>query len=224
MSLNSKIVDPATGLTARVEPDRSLRVMPMPYPPTSDHPVEVFRVKMALPDGSTSMLVDGSVTEKIFSVNADRISDIYITQLSFLIVDASATLAKFGNLTALTVGCSLEYDSTRGSVVIDNALKSNFDLVRLCAGEPSFGSGGDAFRGNNVIGNSDAFFPSLDIQDVFGMPYGIRLGQGSDQALRFHIHDDITLMDAMDVIAFGFRRFTPSDPNLSIQIDTPIGG
>lgn len=156
------------------------------------------------------MVVDGSTNPVTFCISADSVDDIYVTSISFVIVDASATLNKFGNITALTNGCEFFYESTEGQVTIHESLKSNFDFVRLCNGSPAFGDGASAFRAGNVLGNSEGYLPSFDMR-IFGFPYGIRLRAGTDQRVSIVINDDITGIDQMDAIAYGFRRLNKSN-------------
>jgi hypothetical protein len=157
-------------------------------------------------DGITnSMLVNGSVTKQYFWVDAEPGYDIYITSLSFLIADANATLVQFGAITALTNGCRLFYENPEGAINIGTTLRSNFDIVRLCLGNPSFGSGTEAFRGSNVVGTSEAFIPVLDFR-TFGFKWGIRLLNNTEDRLAFEINDNVTALDALNVVAYGFRR------------------
>jgi hypothetical protein len=157
--------------------------------------------------GSEDMIVDGSTTVQDFYIGASPDGDRYVQTLAFTISDASASLNQWGNLSALTNGCQLIYqDSTSGDVIIADSLKTNFDFVQLCNFEPSFGTGSAAFLASNVSGASEAFVPILDISDVFGLTYGIRLPKGSDKKLILRIQDNATGIDRFDVKAFGFDR------------------
>ena len=186
--------------------DGSLPVTQNTFPVlTKQDETLIFRAAMTTSAGASDMKVDGSSTNVQFSINADVNDDIYITSLSFVISDASATFNKFGNLTALTNGCEFFYETTEGKVVIHDALKSNFDFVRLCNGNPPFGDGASAFRAGNVSGNSEAYLPVFDTR-VFGFPWGIRLRAGTEQKIVLTIKDDCTGVDQFDAVAYGFRR------------------
>ena len=152
------------------------------------------------------MLVDGSVTPVDFFVEAPQDADLYVTRLSFIVVDQNASLNTFGNIPALTVGCRLFYTDELGEVVIAEALQTNFDIVRLGSGLPSFGDGTTAFIANNVDFISEGIIPILDFKDTFGFRWGLELRNGSTQKLILQIRDDITGIDAMDVICYGFLR------------------
>jgi hypothetical protein len=156
--------------------------------------------------GSNDMQVDGGTTPVEFWVQANQNYDLYIANLSFVIADASATLNKFGNITALTTGCDLEYFSDTGTITVASALKSNFDFVRLCLGNPPFGDGAGAFRASNVESTSEGYIPVLDFKQVFALPWGIRLRAGTTDKVILRVNDLTTGVDAFNCIAYGFTR------------------
>lgn len=209
MSVKTTIVDGrGTGNEVKVSDQGFLYTQPAPYPPAGEDTImTVYREFLTLNNDrtTTSMLVNGATTRQYFWVNAEPDSDIYITSLSFLIADANATLVQFGALAALTNGCRLFYENTEGQINIGTALRSNFDVVRLCLGTPAFGTGADAFRGTNVVGASEAFIPVLDFR-TFGFRWGIRLLNGTQNRLAFEIADNVTALDAFNIVAYGFRR------------------
>lgn len=83
-------------------------------------------------------------------------------------------------------------------------LKSNWDFVRLCLGNPSFGDAG-AFRVNNVSGTSEGYIPVLDLTKLIP-PYGIKLDMGTNQKLVLEIRDDVQGVDSFNAICYGFDR------------------
>lgn len=152
------------------------------------------------------MLVDGSVTPVDFFVEAPQDQDLYVTRISFIVVDQNMSLNNFGNIPALTNGVRLFYIDELGEVDIADALQTNFDIVRLCSGLPSFGDGTTAFIANNVDFISEGIIPILDLKDTFGFRWGLEFRNGSTQKLILRIQDDITGIDAMNVIVYGFLR------------------
>jgi len=213
MSLKSKIVGDNNVSVTVDDIDNSLLVSAVPYPPIIEQRVIPFRqflTQDGTAAGTSSMLVDGSVTNVDYYVQAHSTRDRYITTLSFLIADASASLNKFGNITALTNGCSLFYErqgtEVSGAINIHNALKTNFDFVRLGFGNPTFGDAGTVFRINNAVGASEGYIPILDLRTIMP-PYGIKLDLGTTQKLVLRIRDDVSTIDGFDCIAYGFDRF-----------------
>jgi len=210
MGLDVKIKDGGgTGTEAKVGNDGDLYVTNIGLPPKNVtavlRPYSSFLTNEA---GSEDMQVSATLAiPQDFYIEATGDGDRYIQTLAFTIADAGAGLSDFGNITALTNGCQLIYqDSELGDVVIGDALKSNFDFVQLCNFEPTFGTGTESFRANNVTGTSEAYVPVLDITDVFGLPYGLRLPANSTKRLAIRVRDTTTGVDRFDVKAFGFDR------------------
>ena len=199
-----------TEITAKVDNSRALCVIENPFPPFGvNSGMRIFRQYLTddgTSTGSNDMAVDGSSTNVEFWVQADPDKDRYITSLSFVIADAGADANQFGNITALSNGCQLEYEDTLGVVTIHEALTTNFEFVRLCQGSPAFGTGASAFRVPNVAGNSEAYIPVLDLREVFGFKWGINLQAGTDQKLVLRIRDNVSGIDQFDCIAYGFDR------------------
>jgi len=172
-------------------------------------PFRQFLTDDGLSTGSNDMQVDGSVTPVQFWIPADDENDRYLTTLSFLIGDANMNLSLFGASAALTNGCKLFYTSVKGETLIADELQSNFDFVRLCLGEPAFGTGANAFIASKVTsaGASDnAIIPVLDLTK-FLPPFGIKIDKGTTQKLILEVQDNTTGVDAFNVVASGFDRF-----------------
>lgn len=208
--IDVKVIGGGGGKTARVTNENSLSTEDTGLPPQT--PVgrgQVFRqflTATGASGGSSDLRVDGSTTPVEFWVAADSTYDLYLQNISFVIADASAVLNKFGNLTALSTGCDFEYFADGGTTTIASALQSNFDFVRLCLGSPSFGDGTAAFRAGNVQGTSEGYIPVLNLKEVFGLSWGVRLRPGTSDKLLIRINDDVTGVDAFNAIAYGFTR------------------
>lgn len=195
---------------ASVEKSGAVSVVERPFPPfgvqQNVRPFRQFMTDDGTPTGSSDMLVDGSVTPVDFFVEAPQDQDLYVTRISFIVVDQNMSLNNFGNIAALTNGVRLFYIDELGEVDIADALQTNFDIVRLCSGLPSFGDGTTAFIANNVDFISEGIIPILDLKDTFGFRWGLEFRNGSTQKLILQIRDDITGIDAMNVIVYGFLR------------------
>ena len=126
--------------------------------------------------------------------------------ISFEVADAGAVLNDFGSLPELTNGvkfCWVTQDL--GTYIFDEGIKSNWDLVRLCGGVPSFGDGAGAFRASNVSGTSEGYIPTFDTQKLFGLPWGLRLKKGTLDRLEIIVRDNISNIDSFNAIAYGIR-------------------
>jgi hypothetical protein len=209
MSIKTNIEDGSgKGYLAKVSPEGFLFTQEAPYPPSSEETkITVYREFLTLNnDGTTTdMRVNGSTTSQIFYINAEPDFDIYITTVSFLIADAGASLNEFGGIVALTNGCRFYYEDVNGEINIGTNLVSNFEFVRLCQGNPSFGGGNSAFLANNVVGSSEAFIPVFDFRN-FGFKWGLKLVASSQNRLVLEINDNVTALDGFNAVAYGFRR------------------
>lgn len=204
--IKSSIIDSRNGNTLRVGEEGAINVYLIPKPAPTNQKVLPYVDFLKLEGvGTTSMLVDGSITNQDFFINA-KSYDIYINSLVFVIADAGALLNQFGALTALTNGLEFYYFSqTEGKYTIEDGLKTNFDMVRLANFEPSFGSGNDSFKAFNVSGASEAFVGIIDLEDIFGVQWGLKLSKDSTDKLGFIVKDDISAIDAMNIKCYGIR-------------------
>jgi len=208
--LKTKITDgQGTGIDANVNEQNALLVSVCSDPPLIPNKRKIFRQYLTVdgtPTGSSVMKVDGSSTNVDFWVPSDANNDRYITAVSFIIADASAALNKFGAVTALTNGCVFEYSRGSGDIVtIHNALKSNFDFVRLCLANPSIGQQANAFIANNIVGASEGVLPTFFFTTILP-PYGLKLSAGTMARLTLRVRDDCSGVDGFDAIAYGFER------------------
>ena len=209
---NVSMIDKRTGKPVRIGEEGEQYVVVHPHPPKDEVatgtpvPFRQYFTDTGLSTGSNDMQVDGATTETQFYIKASQDKDIYIGRVSVVIADASATLNKFGNITALTNGVEFAWVSQDlGTTVIHEAMKTNFDFVRLGGGSPAFGDTAGAFRASNVSGNSEAYIPQIDFSEIFGMPWGVRLRKGTEDRLCFVVKDDTRGVDLFDAIGFGIE-------------------
>jgi len=212
MSIKTNIEDGSgKGYLAKVSPEGFLFTQEAPYPPSSEETkITIYRQFLTLNnDGTTSdMRVNGATTPQIFYINAEPDFDIYITTVSFIIAGPGASLSEFANLSALSNGCRFYYEDNNGEINIGTNLTSNFEFVRLCQGNPSFGGGGSAFLANNVVGTSEAFIPVFDFRN-FGFKWGLKLAASSQNKLVLEINDNLSPsanLTGFNAVAYGFRR------------------
>lgn len=210
MSLQVQIHDSKNAQNVSVE-NNALLTVSEPYPPFGKSKTYLFRQHMTMDGtstGTSSMKVAGTLAVPVkFYVSAGKNDDRYITNISFLLSGAGATLSEFCSDPALINGCKIYYERESGIKIIHESLKTNFDFIRLSLGNPAFGDAAGAFRAPNVIGSSEAYIPVVDLTKIIP-PYGIKLDAGTNQRIVFEIRDDTTSASivALDAIAYGFDR------------------
>ena len=208
MGLSAYLTDKRNGSSAKLE-DGALTVVTRPWPPLEEQKAQPFRqflTTTGLVGGTSDMQAVGTLAAPIeFWIPADKTNDRYVTSLSFVIADQNCTLALFGTVTALTNGCRIFYERSSGEINLHSTLKTNFDFVQLCLGQPAFGDANTAFRAANIFGSSEAYIPVLDLT-VMNPPFGIRLSRGTQQRLVLQVRDTTTGVDRFDCVATGFDR------------------
>jgi len=205
--LKTSLHDQKNGHSLAIEEDGSVNVYVIPQPPKEAEQITLPIAEYMKLNGTgvTAMNVNGSVNQQDFYVQA-REYDIYINTVVFDIADAGASLEKFGALTALTNGLEFYYfNQTQGKYTIESGLKSNYDMIKLANFQPAFGSGNEAYKLTNVVGASESYVGVIDLEDVFGLQWGLKLKAYSTDRLGFIVKDNITGIDAMTVKIYGIR-------------------
>jgi len=149
--------------------------------------------------GDNDMRVNGSTNNVDFYIKADNEYDIYIKTLSVKLADAGAAFNEFGNLSSLTNGVQIEWFSqSLGDFEIHDGIKDNLEWFRLSKQTPTIIdlSGGGA----------DAVLTTIDMGELFGNPWGVRLKQNSTEKLILRVRDNLsTGIDEFNVIGYGVK-------------------
>jgi hypothetical protein len=194
------------GTIMDVNGERQIPVVVHPHPPKGEVDTGTpFVAYFTDSGGSSDMAVNGSSTNVAYCIRAEETRDVYIKTLSIIIADASQTLQEFGNTNAaLTNGVLFRWStSDKGTAVINDSLKTNFDFVRLAGGTPA--PGNNYLVTNAIPTNIEAYIPVIDLESIFGLPYGIRLRRGTKDKLEFVVRDDCSAVDQFDILGYGFK-------------------
>lgn len=154
-----------------------------------------------IPGGSAQMAINtGTLAAPItFYIRSDPVYDLLITRLKFFISGSASKLNEFGTGTALTNGCRLFYRSSDGTEEqINPLIQTNYDLVRLAAGTPAFGTGTASYQITNAVGTAEAFHPVVNFTEFMPNGKGIFLARNSKQTLGIQIRDDTLTARAVD--------------------------
>ena len=189
------------GNKLKVNGEGELSVVVHPHPPKDENVTATPFRSYFLNAGSNDMRVDGSTTPVKFSVTADALKDTYVKSVFVSIVDAGATLAEFGNLSALTNGLDFTWESADlGTVTIADQIKTNYDFTRL-----SIVPAANAIA-SNVVGTAEGVAIVIDLEIFFGMQYGFRLRAGTTDKISFTVNDDLsTGITEFNILGYGFK-------------------
>jgi hypothetical protein len=206
MALKTQIIG-GNNKTLGVNDDLSINTYTIPLPPPNSNQtaLPVAEYMKLNGTGTSSFLVDGSIAKKDFYVGAKEY-DIYINTIVFEIADAGATLSQFGNLGVLANGFDFYYFNQKtGEYLIDTGLKTNYDFIKLANFEPSFGTGTASFQLTNAISSAEAYVGTIDLEDIFGLQWGLKLTANSIDRIGFVVKDNIVGLDVMTIKIYGIR-------------------
>jgi hypothetical protein len=158
--------------------------------------------------GSNDMSVNGSSTNVDFYVTAVADYDIYLKSISVVIGDGGApNLNGFGALAALTNGIQwCFFGSEIGLYELHDGIKTNLEFIRLGVDTAGIGTGTDAFLADvSGDGSEKSYLPTIDIEETFGLRYGLRLRKGTQDKLVFTVRDDLSALTTFNAISYGIR-------------------
>jgi len=189
---------------AKINGEGELSVVVHPHPPLDEEVSALPYAQFFTQDGDGStiaMNVNASTTNLSFEVNAVFDFDIYVKTITVLLADSGAAISEFGAIAGgLTNGLELTWRSADiGEIVIDNAIKTNFDFYRLASGKLAV----EIYP--NISGNNEGVIPIIDLAATFGLPYGIRLRKGTKDKLQFIAKDNLSTITTFNIKAFGIK-------------------
>ena len=158
--------------------------------------------------GSNLMRVNGSVNYVDFYVTAQQEYDVYIKYITFEIGDGgSPSLNKFGAEPALTNGVAWYWDTQEEPLYeLHEGIKTNKEFIRIASDTGAIGTGADAYLADVSGGGTEkSYLPSMDMAEVYGLVWGLRLRKGTNDKIIFRIKDDLTGLSTFNAIATGTR-------------------
>lgn len=178
-----------------------------------DDPVIPFRQDFTddgTPTGSADMKVDGTALGfQDFWIQADTIKHTFIRSVSWIIADGGSSLSEFAGLGAeLTNGIRWFWSRAAETVDIHPAIKKNLDLVRMT--DVAFGDGTGAFLAgglSNIGAPVSGYMPLINLADLFGVRWGLKLRAGTKQKIVIRIQDDLQAPEEIGATAYGLQRF-----------------
>ena len=202
----------ANGKILQIGEEGSIDVSVHTHPPLNEEieslPFRQYFTDNGSSTGSSDMAINGSTTPTEFYIKASKDYDIYIKYVSVEIGDGgSPNLNSFGALSALTTGVQFFWDTQQEPYyVLHEGIKTNKEFIRIGTDTAAIGTGADAFLADVSGGGSEkSYFPAMDIKELYGLPWGLRLRKGTLDRLLFKINDNLTGLSTFNAIATGIR-------------------
>ena len=218
MGVFSFLSDSRTARTAHVDASHAVRSTPyVPDVPGANTPsrIRYFTGLMGSTglDGGTT---DMATTADSYFVLADTTNtfDIYITYLQLGIADASASHDKWGNISALSTGCTLQVTEAGQTTTLWSAVKT-FGQVLAQSGLFNFHTGGSAASAFQLsdwtTGSPGQDLQACVIPFALFMPAqplpGLRLGRGTKDQIEFVVADNLSGVDEQFIRVYGYKHF-----------------
>jgi hypothetical protein len=182
------------------------------YPPTDGDilsiPFRQYFTDNGKATGSNVMGVDGSTTFVDFSINASAEYDIFIKYITCEVGDGGTpALNKFGSLGALTNGVAWYWDTQQQPLYeLHEGIKTNKEFIRIASDTAAIGTGTEAFLADVSGGGTEkSYLPNIDMEEIYGFQWGLRLRKGSKDRLVFRVQDNLSGLSTFNAIATGTR-------------------
>lgn len=205
MALDVDVKDSGSGNRLKIGDEGEITASLHTHPPIDETVASYPFRQFFKNDADSSNMIVSSTTD--FFIEASPTRDIFIKTISLRIGDASSTLNLFGALSALSTGCALCFQNdVLGEIVIADELKTNLDLIRLATNTQGVGAGTTAYILGVQGGNAeDTYLTVMDMQAMFGFPWGLHLKKGSKDRIFFTINDDLTGLVTFNTIGYGIQ-------------------
>lgn len=212
MGVNAKIFDATGGRNGlRIDSDGTANVVVHPHPPKMEElrtlPFAQFFTSDGTSTGSNDMIVNATLANTSdFYIKSDPVYDLYINRVTIQISDPGASLTKFGALTALTNGVQWFFKNSEvGTLTLSTAWKTNLDIFRDATHGKEFGDTSPWLVDIAGGAGEDTYFPVIDIEEAFGVQWGLLLKKNSDDRLGFSVRDNLTGLTVFNIKGYGIR-------------------
>lgn len=209
--LNAKIKG-VSGETLKVGKEGEIGVVIHQHPPNDEAltalPFRSYFTNDGTLTGSNSMNVDGSVNYADFYIKANPKYDIYIKYITTEIGDGGTpSLNKFGSLAELSNGLAFLWDTqTEPNYELHEGIKTNKEFIRIASDTGAIGTGIEAYLADVSGGGTEkSYLPNMDMAEIYGLAWGLRLRKGTNDRLVFRVRDDLTGLSTFNSIATGVR-------------------
>jgi hypothetical protein len=203
----------ATGKQLKVNGEGEITVAVHQHPPIDEDvyalPFRSYFTDDGTPLGTNTMNVNGlGIGASVdYYIKAVPDYDIYIKYITVEIGDGgSPNLNKFGSLSALANGVSFYWDTQADpEYILNEGIKTNKNFIRSF-GTYGFGDGTSSFLADVSGGSAEkSYLPTLDIEQRYGLKWGLRLRKGTNDKIILRVNDDLTALTTFNAIGTGTR-------------------
>lgn len=200
------------GKQLKINGEGELSVVIHQHPPIEEDvaglPFRQYFTTDGLKSGSNDMAVNGATNSVDFYITASPEYDIYIKYITVEIGDGGApALNKFGALSALTNGVAFYWDTQVEPLYeLHEGIKTNKEFIRIASDTGAIGTGTDAYLADVSGGGTEkSYLPNIDMKEIYGLPWGLRLRKGTLDKIIFRVQDNLTGLTTFNAIATGTR-------------------
>jgi hypothetical protein len=209
--ITAKIIG-SDGKQIKVNGEGEIAVVIHQHPPLDEEitalPFRQYFTNNGFSSGSNDLRVDGSTNFIDFYITARQDIDIYIKYITTEIGDGgSPALNKFGSLPELTNGLQWIWSTQKEpNYELHEGIKTNKEFIRIASDTGAIGTGVEAYLADVSGGGTEkSYLPNIDLKEIYGLPWGVRLRKGTNDKLIFRVQDDLTGLSTFNVIATGTR-------------------
>lgn len=211
--ITAQIVDSSgSGKHLKINGEGEISVVIHQHPPIEEDvsalPFRQYFTDNGMASGSSVMSVNGATNFVDFYISANNNYDIYIKYITVEIGDGGTpALNKFGALTALTNGVAFYWDTqTEPLYELHEGIKTNKEFIRIASDTGAIGTGTEAYLADVSGGGTEkSYLPNMDMKEIYGLPWGLRLRKGTNDRLMFRVQDNLTGLSTFNAIATGTR-------------------
>ena len=200
------------GKQLKINGEGELSVVIHQHPPIEEDvaglPFRQYFTTDGLKSGSNDMTVNGATNSVDFYITASPDFDIYIKYITVEIGDGGTpALNKFGALNALSNGVAFYWDTQIEPLYeLHEGIKTNKEFIRIASDTGAIGTGTDAYLADVSGGGTEkSYLPNIDMKEIYGLPWGLRLRKGTLDKIIFRVQDDLTGLTTFNAIATGTR-------------------
>ena len=200
------------GKQLKINGEGELSVVVHQHPPIDEDvtslPFRQYFTDTGVKGGSNDMRVNGATNFADFYITASPDFDIYIKYITVEIGDnGTPALNKFGALSALTNGVAFYWDTqTEPLYELHEGIKTNKEFIRIASDTGAIGTGTDAYLADVSGGGTEkSYLPNIDMEEIYGFNWGLRLRKGTLDKIIFRVQDDLTGLTTFNAIATGTR-------------------